>query len=257
MQNLEFTYNYDLKLINETHIEIKNNKEIIDYSNKISLIELITKFNKLYLMFKKKYKKIKKINLSQRVELVDFKEKGAIKSLVLNLYGINPGIFNKDYATLYIHKSNSIIDSYITNDNPLFNNRKNIKLDCDVINGYFNLLDEYKILIDMYEEIKEKFIFENNKGTLIGNLNGNILDELSTFDFVFITYGVIDMNIIELSYKLGSLLFLLGSSAKIDGEMIGKKDELNKISNHILENLYIDKFKVINDYREKEKTLKI
>lgn len=258
MQNKEFIYNYNFNLVNETDIKIKKNiQESVDYSDKISLIDLITKLNKLYLTFKEEYEKIKKIDISKRVELVDFKENGNIKCLVLNLYGID---VDGNYGTLHIYKSNNIIDSHIKLDShinrPLFIEPKSIELDIDVINGYFNLLEKYKDLIDMCKLFKEKIVFENNRDSLIVNLNGNILDELDTFDFVFITFGIINMNIIELSYKLGEQLRLLGTIVKIDGEIIGKSDELNKVSQHILENLYIDKPKILDDYEQKVKILK-
>lgn len=254
MQNLGFIYNYNLSLINETDVRIQKDKdEEVDYSNKIKLIDLITKFNELYLLFKKDYKKLKKFNLSKRVEFTDFKENGNTKCLVLNLYGINK---SSDYGTLYIRKSNNMIDSYITNDSSLFNEPKNIKLDSEVIDGYFKLLEKYKVLIDICELFKE-FVSENNKGILKCNLNGNILDELDTFELQFITYETIGLNVIELGYRLGEQLYLLETIINIDGEMIGKRNELNKVSKHILENLYIERSKVLDDYEKKVKILKV
>ena len=45
MQNLEFTYNYNLSLVNGNQVMInEDNQEKIDYTDKISLIDLITKF---------------------------------------------------------------------------------------------------------------------------------------------------------------------------------------------------------------------
>lgn len=252
MQNLGFTYNYNLSLINATDIIIKkDNQEEIDYRDKISLINLITSFNKLYLMFKKEYETIKKIDISKRVELADLEENGNTKYLVLNLYGIDT---YGDYGTLNICKSNNIIDSYI--NSPSFIEPKSIKLDIDVINGYFDLLEKYKVLIDICELFKE-FVFENNKGILKCNLNGNILDVLDTFEFQFITYGTIGFNAIELSYRLGEQLQLLGTNINIAGEMIGKPAELNKVSQHILKNLYIESPKILSKYSKKVKELKV
>ncbi len=255
MQNLEFTYNYNLSLVNGNEVMInEDNQEKIDYTDKISLIDLITKFNNLYLMFKKDYKKIKKFDLVKRIELADFKESNNIKQLILNLYVINK---NGDSAKLYINRFCNIVESYIVSDRPLHSERKYIKLNLDIIDGYFNLLEKYKELIDICKSIKEKFLFQNDKGALIGKLNGNILYNLDSFEFIFISYGNTSADIVELGYKLGKVPYLLGADVKIAGETIDKKSEISKVSNHILKNLYIEEPELTHDYKEKIKYLKI
>ncbi len=240
MQNMDFIYNYNFSLIDDIYIKINSNfNKKINFSNYIKLIDLITRFNKIYLSFKKKYNKLSKFNISKKEELVEFESNGDIDHLVLALYGIDSDIFRNEYGLLHIYKSNNIINSYITtdNDNALFNYSTSIKLDRKLIEDYFNLLKEYKILIEIYELLKQKIVFSNGEEDFICGLSGNLFDKFNTFDLTYVTSN---MDIVDLNYKLGKKLFLLSANLRINDKFVLKKSELYKVSKHLLKNLYVE-----------------
>ena len=47
-------------------------KKKVNYDNCISLYDLISKFNKLYSLFKKEYRDLDKLDLGKNVEVLDF-----------------------------------------------------------------------------------------------------------------------------------------------------------------------------------------
>ena len=112
-----FKYNYNLLSTGTTNNAkdlCRTKKLEIDYSSSIKFIDLITKFNTLYVALKKEYNEIEKLNLSKSIDFISFFQTENFSQLQLDLCDVNEGIYNENgWIYLLLHENNDVLESYI------------------------------------------------------------------------------------------------------------------------------------------------
>lgn len=226
----------------------------IDFSNSISFFELVKSFNELYLLFKKDYDRLRKLNLGKELEILGFRRYKTDNSIyrVLVIYIDNPDREICEYGEtlLYLFSKNGKIDNFITNGINIFDKnyyKERIKLDEELVKGYLDFFEKYSLLLDSYNFLKNKFILGNGTTTLFSKINGNLLDGLFTFE---VSFGNIYFN----SEDYINVVFNLGDDLSIDYEesqvilgleKIGNKKE---VIDKTIHNLFINREKLSEMY---------
>lgn len=185
-------------------------KENINYENSISLYDLIFKFNKLYLSFKKEYEALDKLELGNYIEIFKFVKDDRNNYRHLPIHIKEPVISDTDYTNLYLVEYNNENRSFITNDiNPRDEEYYNyeVNLDMDKVKKYLDLFEKYSILLYLYYHFKKGIIFEDGRYTIytcIKSDNDNFLDELKEFEILLhASYFNKPNDSIDLSINLG------------------------------------------------------
>jgi len=256
----QFLYHFNLATTltkTEEEIMIEDNREI-DYSNSISLYHLVESFNKMYLLFKKDYEKLDKLDLGEKVEFLDFykSENSDYQCLMMYIYNPNKEICDNDIDTiLYIYKDNDEIYSTVTNninpyDDEFYNNE--INLDKEKVKAYLDFAEKYKLFFKCYRELKDKFIFGNGTTVLFSKINGDLLQNISSFELSFGNVFFNTSDNIEVIFKIGENLDYLYDQCKLEydfEEHIPTKEKLDTLVNGI----YINRTK-LPEFYQKEKT---
>ena len=201
----------------------KINKEV-DYSNSINLYDFVDLFNKLYCYFKKDYEKLGRLNFGKNLEILRFNKwvgsNDGINYRKLIIYVDNP---NKDicddYDTLlYLYEKNGEVYSYITNNLLPWEEsyyKKYLNLDNKLIKSYLDFADKYSLLIDGYDFFKNKSFLGREIASVFAKINGNLLNDLSTFE---VSFGNLYFNYedyINVIFKLGDSLEINYDDSKV------------------------------------------
>ena len=81
--NLVFTNTIDRK--DFCNADFDANKAVVNYDESISLMNLVSSFNKLYTLFKKEYKELVKLNLGKSVHFLNYIEPRRRRFELLNV----------------------------------------------------------------------------------------------------------------------------------------------------------------------------
>lgn len=240
-------------------INNKNNKEI-DYSNSINFYKLVELFNKQYIIFKKEYEKLEKINFGEYIRFFNFGVSGSDRYLGIYISGLNKEISDKyDSTILYLFEENGTINSYITNDiNPFSKEyyREEIRFDNNLLKNYLDFVQKYNLFLESYYDLKNKFIYGDGTTVLFSRINGEIFEELKTFE---LSFGNVYFN----SEDNINVIFNLGENFSIDYDVSkvvleqeevkeAKKESIDKLVN----NLFVDCMKLTPMYEKGKQLIK-
>ncbi len=183
-----------------------------NYANSVSLLNLISSFNKLYLSFKEEYEQLEKLNLGKTIEVLDFSKFNMNDDnyRVLVFYINIPKITNHEETILYLREINGDIKPFVTNNINVFDKnyyKENISLHEDIAKKYLDLFEKYKELLNAYNYLKNSQILgdgTNSMFTTIDNYNSNLLEELKNFTISFGSEYFNTEYWVELSIKLGN-----------------------------------------------------
>lgn len=257
----KFKYNFNL-LSTETTNDAKDlcrtNKLEIDYSSSIKFIDLITKFNTLYVAFKKEYEKIEKLNLSKSMDFVSFYQTKNFRQLRLDLYDVKDGIYNEDgWIYLVLNEENGVLENYIANTiyRPLDEDIvfEKININSNIAKKHLELIEKYQELFEAYNTFKNAFVCGNGVSLLFTKINSPLFDENPEFELSFGNLYFNGEDFIKVTFELGKHIKIKNQSIKIDNQYINDKDKIKESVTYFLENLYVNTNKLPNLYN---KTLK-
>ena len=120
MQNFIQTFNtYATNTVKNTNEFSREENIVIDYTNCVSLKEVMDTFNKLYLDFMADYATMPKLNYAFYENFISFEE----NTLFMALYNVK-GIIDKDeYMNFIIEEKEGNIDAYLFNQDKSYNKK--------------------------------------------------------------------------------------------------------------------------------------
>lgn len=271
--NLVFTNTCDSNYFCRYDFDI--NKVEVDYGNSISLFDLFSSFNELYLEFKNEYEKLEKLNLGKDIEIISFNNfsLNGDNYRVLKLY-INESSIRKHSNTfLYLREINNELRSFVTNDKSIYDKgyyHEEIHINEEIGRKYLDLFEKYNSLLIMYDYFKHRRIFGDGTSsifTVIDCYNSNLSKGLNNIRILISSdYGYTDF-LMDLSIRLGTIfdidqekckLFLDNKCISLDSSVF--YEMLNKI--FINKNYLIDRYSsedanniiknFINDFNQKK-----
>lgn len=268
MELERFIYSFNLATtltVNETQewVRILNNgidKEL-DYPNSINLYNLVELFNKYYLLFKKDYDKLTKLDLGEYVEIIQYyadSNDESYKQLMLYVYNPDKDICNHHEAMLYLYEDDGEIHSYIDNCLNFWDEnyyRKDLDLDPELVKSYLEFGSKYGLLIDSYHFLRNKFIFGNGCTVLFSKINEELFKELKSFEITFGNYYFNSQDYVNVIFKLGENLSIDYDASKVVFKNIEWNDK-KAIIDGLIHKLYVNKSK-LSDMYSSEKIKKL
>lgn len=213
-------------------IDYNQDRISINYSECISLYDLIVSFNKLYLLFKNDYKKLEKLDFGKKINVLNYTNiKDELRVLELLVY--KPSVVNDNYTHLYLREINGVSMPYISNDIGSIHcddyYKKNVKIPAKVVKSYLDLFDKYELLFKICKRLKNNLVFNDEiilLHTRIESNEANFLDEMESF--IVSLHSNSDGNHIDIAVNLGNELNINidNSLIYIDGEDIKLSNEL-------------------------------
>ena len=226
----------------------------INYSDCISLYDLVSSFNKLHLSFKREYSELPKLDLGKEITVNDFtKIDDELRVLDMSVY--KPKAFNENYLYLYLREINGVSMPYITNDQGSIHSdnfyKSNVKIPSQTVKQYLDLFEKYQVLFELYKHLKNKIIFNSGPyflNTRINSIDNNFLDDMDCFKISLnANYYMKPSDHIDISVNLGNIF---GIDAEESNIILGDDDiePTVELCTDILKRIYIH-----NKYLGKEK----
>ncbi len=220
----------------------------VNYADSISLLHLISSFNKLYLSFKKEYEELEKLNLGKNIEVLSFEkfDFGKDNYRLLTIYIDSPTITNHKDTLLYLREINGEIKSFVTNNaNPFDKNYycEGVILNDDVAKRYLDLFEKYRLLLEIYNHLKNNQLFGDGTNyilTVIDDYDSNLLEGLKA---IKISIGSVYFN----TEYYAEFLISLGENFGIDYDncrlVLDSKEASSDNANYdkVLEKVFINK----------------
>lgn len=152
-----------------------------DFSNSISLLDIVSFFNREYQLFRNEYEKIEKIDFGEGVRIADFSKFKCDGDLYRNLtLYIDKPKFTKHYdIDLYLREINGKIKPFATNRNDYY---EEIEFNSESSLAYLDLFEKYSELLKKYKLLKNNQLFGDGTNcifTTIDNYKSNLLDGLN------------------------------------------------------------------------------
>lgn len=235
-------------------------KKKVNYDNCISLYDLISKFNKLYSLFKKEYRDLDKLDLGKNVEVLDFSKFDLFGDNIrfLSMYINKPTITNHQNTYLYLREFNNDICPYVTNninmfDKDYYNNL--VDLDKEKVKKYLDLFEKYSLLLDLYDRLFDQMIFGDGTFSIFSKIkseNDSILNDLE--NIAISIHNNPHMSIgdhFQICVNLGDKLSIDSNNSTIRlGEHILKSDK--KLYLKVLKSIYLHG-RYLNNYCNRSK----
>ena len=245
--NLVFTNT--LSNLDFCRVDFDIDKVEVNYENSASFLDLASSFNKLYLLFKKGYDELEKLDLGEGVEALSFTkfEYNGDQYRSLILYIDKPTIMETGNKFLYLREINGKMKPFITNGNPQFgsgHSRNDIELDEKKSKKYLDFFEKHSLLLDTYNFIKRGWLFGDGTNGLYtfidGGYDSNLLNGLNNLRIAFGSTSFTTEYFIN-------LLINLGENFGIDydnSEMIinNQKSKMDKETcDKLFANIYLNK----------------
>ena len=243
--NLVFTDTVNRMDFCRVDFDIDKTKVICDDS--VSLLHLVSSFNELYLLFKKDYEELEKLELGKYIEVQSFNkfsfDKDNYRNLIL--YIDKPTITKRGNTILYLREINSEIKPFVTNDiNPCDKSyyREDIELNNEIVKKYLDLFEKYSLVLNTYNYLKNNQIFGDGTNyifTFMDNCRSNLLEGLSKFKIYFGSDYFNTEYFVDLAINLGSDFGIDYDNCRLilDGEnILVDMNDYNKIMSDIYVN---------------------
>ena len=228
----------------------------VNKRSSISLYYLVDSFNKMYNSFKKELNELPKLDFggsfSYRcyVEGVDKFTNKNFEFLALHIDGTN-----KKRANLIMKESEGVQECYRTDEWGFMlgygMNATPISIDESVVREYLDFFKKYNSFIDTYIAIHNRLLFTDGTAILESQVEGNVLDELTTFTLKFGNCYLTSADLFEVPIKLGENIEIDydHSKAIYDSKPIDNKKE---VIDELLRNLYVFRSDVSELYGKRE-----
>lgn len=250
MKLSEFIYKMNLVMTGtitdprEFCYEKEINKDV-NYTESISLIELLSEFNDAYQKFIIDFKSLPSLDfLGQKVEYYHSYSQDNVAILYLIINKPNSEISDKPWCYLEIVKYNDgRIKCLVTNEIK-WNNKseKEIQLSQDTAEAYLSLIEKHISFLNCYEELKNKVIVGNGSTVLVSNINGEILSFLNRIRLSFGNSYFNSEDAFEISFQLEEPFQIALPESNISSDNIDQNELKNKANtiNQLLNELYIN-----------------
>lgn len=180
----------------------------INYEKCTSLFDLINSFNKLYMMFKKEYDELEKLDLGKSVEVIEISKFTYDNDnyRVVRLYIDEPKITNHPYTVLHLREINGEMKSFVTNEKDSFDKnyyRDHVKLDNELSKKYLDFFLKYQDFFEAYRYLRAQYLYGDGSycaHSRIGKYGDQLLDGLYNFKIIF---GDTYSNFFRISINLG------------------------------------------------------
>ena len=160
MQNFIQTFNtYATNTVKNTNEFNKEENIVLDYTNCVSLKEVMDTFNKLYLDFMADYATMPKLNYAFYENFISFEE----NTLFMALYNVKGITDNDEYKNFIIEEKDGNIEAYLFNQDKSYN-KKVDDISKYVLRGYYNLAKKHEVFLKTCEHFFEKLIFCRGNG---------------------------------------------------------------------------------------------
>lgn len=217
----------------------------VNYDGSISLYELVSSFNKLYLNFKKDYEQLDKIQFGKYLQFGNFfkSEREDCDYMELMFYVDEPYVCNHSETLLYLVSENSVISSFVTNGiNPFDKNYyfEYIELDSNKAKQYLDLFEKYQALLATYQSLKCSFLFGDGTNVIFTEIGGELIDELNFFRLSFGSAFIDTEYFVKLIAKLGEQLVVDYDNSEII--LDSKNEDVNEdVVNKLLKDVFVHK----------------
>lgn len=243
----------DFCLVNFPGIEnVKVNSE-----DCLTLFDLVSSFNKLYIRFKKECDKLEKLNLAEKMHVYKFGKFNVDDKdyRVLIMYLDKPTIIDRDSTILYLREIDGKIKPFITNDLNHFAKNyycKNIKIDEHLAQDYLNLFEKYDVLLKFFRILNNCHLFGDGNNSLFVNIDncyGNLLEGLNKLYINIVCTYTNKEDFIKLVINLGENLEINYDNCQF---VLNNQEKEQNITDYdyVLKNLYINKQYVRKRERE-------
>lgn len=244
--NLVFTDTVDR--LDFCKVDFDIDSETVNYDDSISLLKMVSSFNKLYSSFKKEYDELPKLNLGEHVEVLNYANYSFDNDdyRTLFFYVEKPTMTNHSYTYLYLREINDEIKPFVSNNKNVFDKkyyRHDIKLNNEIAKKYLDLFQKYELLLNSYQYFKNKLIFGDGTHCIITTIdnyhNSSLLEGLHQFKIFWGSAYFDTEYFIELPINLGDNFGIDYDNCKIvlDGKEIKiDKEEFDRILANVFVN---------------------
>ena len=213
-------------------------EKLLNLKKCITLYKLINDFNKKYNEFIEEYKQLNKFDFGEYMEIIRFIKKDNYRELWIWA----PDIIDKGDSIIKMIEENDEIYTICTNEiNPSDKEYYSITLDFDKnkVETYLNLFERYKKIIGQYNYLKNQMIFGDGCTTMFSKIEGNLLEQLKTFEICLGNDYFNTNDFIKILIKLGKKIEIDYSKVHLDINTIDeqvKEEDAEKI----LKKVYIN-----------------
>lgn len=230
---------------------VKPLEKEVNYSNCIDLYSVIHSFNKLYVLFKRDYDNLSRLDLGKSISylaLATSKEEN-YRCLYIDIDKPKKEVCNEDDTLLCLLDNNGEISSIVTNDWPTLEDKKRINLEDKIVREYLDLAEKYCLFLDSYKFFKNFNVFGDGYRCIFSKVNGEIFDKLTTFEISFGNVTVNNPNYINVVFELGDYFKILyDESTVVFGTEIGKGKK--EIIDKLIHGLFINTSKLSKMYAD-------
>ena len=187
-------------------------KTEVNCADSISILYLISSFNKLYLLFKKEYEELEKLNLGKSIKVLSFEKYDfngdSYRNLIL--YVKEPTITEHESTILFLNEINGKMKPFVTSadreicDEGFYHD--DIELNDEISKKYLDLFEKYSLLLETYKYLRNARLFgDGTYGmyTSIDNYNSDLLEGLNNLKIAFGSTFINTECFVELLINLG------------------------------------------------------
>lgn len=230
-----------------------NNELNINYDENISIGNIFNIFINEYLKFKEEYDKLSKLNCYEDLNFISFSEYENSKMVSLDFFDDDNTMKSRyGYLILSLEENDGIYSSYVFNDliGKEFNQREE-NINPEIVKQYIELFQKYKNLFDAYNFFKKKgVIFGNGYSALHINIQGEILEDLNTFE-IFLGNDLQNRElVVELKVDISDKNEFIDKKVRLLNKEI---EPTSEIINYIFKNTYLNKEYLPEIYRNNQK----
>lgn len=259
----KFIYDFNLsttlsiKDVYEKCFVINNGRsKDINYTDCISLYDLVSIFNKNFLDYLKDMDNFKKIvgSLGEEVNYIFHKVSQDYSFLWLEVF--KPFHIDGDYAFAYFINDNGRERVSINNGKRLFSKSYMSKvLELDSSSECLDIVSRNNLFLEGFKDLENKFIFGDGTTVLFSKIDGSLLDGFDTFTLTFGNSYLNSYDFIEVKFRLGEDFRVLYDDSKVvlHDEEITNIDKKKSIIDELLSGIYVHSDKLNGLYKESSK----
>lgn len=228
----------------------------IDYKNSVSLYDIVDYFNTAYLAYRLEKDELKKVlsSLGEKIKYGYHSVSEDFSVLVLDV--VHPYVRVLDAKRAIISFVSKDDELYVRADNGRnwYDKKyksKHVDIDQSSVRNCLNIVSRHDLFLESYAELKDKFVFGNGTTVMFSKIDGDIIDELSTFTISFGNSYMNTHDFIEIKIKLGDEVVILYDESKVEisSKEIKEDDEKKRIIDELLRSIYINSDNLSNLYR--------
>ena len=232
-------------------------KKEIDYRTSVSLYDVVDRFNTAYLAYTLESDEFKNILKSLGKEVIygyhSISEGFAL--LILDVFDPSFEAFEDRQAIVnFINRNNDEYFVNAENGERRFSEKfrsKGVDIAEEKIKVCLDIVREHDLFLESFRELKNKFVYGNGTTVVFSKIDGDVMNELSTFTLTFGNAYMNSSDFIEVKFRLGEKLRILYGSSKVtlDDEEIKEKSKKKQIIDELLSGIYVNSDKLCDLYK--------